>query len=303
MRAAIESIVSELEHLRNRGVDRVFVHEDTLVKLNQAVDARAAAAGSVDVEVATVAPDQAIEASISEITPVVTKPKPKKEKPALDAHIPEPESFELPEGDKKTQWNWLKEHVLGSQECQKHVKPGKKVVFGVGSLDAEVFFCGQAPSAEDEIGGEPFSGKAGQLLTRIIGAMGYKREDVYIGNIMNWRPEMPTAFEDRPPTQREMNYCLPFLKAQLSIIKPKVLVALGAVAVSGLLGPDSKRRMRDVRGQWTSFDLVPLMVTFHPSYLLRNNTNKAKRMVWEDMLKVMERIERPISEKQRGYFL
>lgn len=300
MRAAIESIVSELEHLRNRGVDRVFVHEDTLAQLNQVVSARAEAAGPVAVEVVTA---QAVEVDTPEAAPEVVPPKPKKEAPAPDAHIPEPESFELPDGDKQTQWNWLKEHVLGSEECQKHVKPGKKVVFGAGSLDAEVFFCGEAPGEDDEIRGEPFVGEAGQLLTRIIGAMGYKHEDVYIANIMNWRPEMPTAFGNRPPTQREMNYCLPFLKAQLSIVKPKVIVAVGATAVSGLLGKDSKRRMRDVRGQWASFESVPLMVTFHPSYLLRNNTNKAKRMVWEDMLKVMKRIERPISEKQRGYFL
>ena len=297
MRAALESVVSELEYLRDRGVSRIFVHEDTMAQLHKAVEARSCV---TEPEVMEAAPSMSPVIEWSE--PQEVQPKAKKE-PSLDANIPEPESFELPAGDKQTQWNWLRERVLGSPECLKHVKPGKKVVFGVGNLDAEIFFCGEAPGADEEIQGEPFVGKAGQLLTKIIGAMGYQRQDVYIGNIMNWRPEMPTDYGNRPPTQREMQYCLPFLKAQLEIVKPKAIVALGATAVSGLLGPDPKRRMKDARGQWSTFDSIPLMVTFHPSYLLRNNTNKAKRMVWEDMLKVMEHIDKPITEKQRSYFL
>ena len=120
---------------------------------------------------------------------------------------------------------------------------------------------------------------------------------------MNWRPEMETDVGNRPPTQQEMNFCLPYLKAQIAIVQPQVIVALGATAVHGLLGHNPKRRMADVRGQWTTFANTPLMITFHPSYLLRNNTNKAKRVVWEDMLKVMEFTKMPISEKQQNFFL
>jgi DNA polymerase len=192
--------------------------------------------------------------------------------------------------------------VLHCPECLHRVKPGKKVVFGVGSLEADLFFCGEAPGAEEELQGEPFVGPAGQLLTKIIQAMGLQRQDVYIGNIMNWRPEMPTSVGNRPPTAAEMAFCLPYLKAQLAIVRPRVIVALGATAVSGLLGPDSKRRMADVRGQWQQFEGVPLMVTFHPSYLLRNQTLQTKRVVWEDMLKVMEHLQMPISDKQRQFF-
>lgn len=300
----MESLVSELEYLRTRGVDRVFIHENTLLHLHQAVKKRGLA------PVIAPIPEQAKVAIAPEpvyvsepISAQPFHPTPEKDASIKNASIPAPEAFELPSGDKKFQWDWLRTRVLESSECLKHVKPGKKVVFGVGNLDADIFFCGEAPGADEEIVGEPFVGKAGQLLTKIIGAMGYKREEVYIGNIMNWRPEMPTIFGNRPPTQHEMNYCLPFLKGQLAIVQPKVVVALGATAVSGLLGPDPKRRMRDVRGQWSSLDGIPLMATFHPSYLLRNNTNKAKRMVWEDMLKVLEHIQHPISEKQRGYFL
>ncbi|MDR1173208.1 MAG: uracil-DNA glycosylase [Puniceicoccales bacterium] len=209
----------------------------------------------------------------------------------------------LPEGSKLEQCEWLKNRVLNCEECKKHVRPGKKIVFGVGNVDADILFCGEAPGADEEIMGEPFVGRAGQLLTKIILAMGLSRSDVYIANIMNWRPEMPTAVGNRPPTQEEMEFCLPYLLAQIEIVQPKVIVALGATAVSGLLGHDSTRRMHDVRGKWATFANTPLMVTFHPSYLLRNNTNAAKRVVWEDMLEVMGKLHMPISEKQQNYFL
>lgn len=103
-----------------------------------------------------------------------------------------------------------------------------------------------------------------------------------------------------------MRYCLPYLKAQIEIIRPKVIVALGNTAVTGLLGPDPKRKMGQVRGTWAGFAEIPVMITFHPSYLLRNGTLKIKRMkrmVWEDMLEVMQKCGLEISEKQRGFFL
>lgn len=214
-----------------------------------------------------------------------------------------PTAFTLPEGTKEEQWKWLKNRVLNCPHCLKHLYPGKKLVFGSGNLNADIFFCGEAPGADEEEQGEVFVGKAGQLLTKIIEAMGVKRSDVYIGNIMNWRPETPNHIGNRPPTQEEMQFCLPYLKGQLNIVKPKVIVALGATAVSGLLGYDSQRRMRDCRGRWFEFNEVPLMITYHPSYLLRNATNASKRIVWEDMLKVMEFLEMPITERQKNYFL
>lgn len=212
-------------------------------------------------------------------------------------------SVVLPDGSKQEQWAWLKNKVLTCPHCLSHLYPGKKLVFGSGNLDAEIFFCGEAPGADEEEQGEVFVGRAGQLLTKIIEAMGIKRSDVYIGNIMNWRPETPNHIGNRPPTQEEMQFCLPYLKGQVEIVKPKVIVALGATAVSGLLGPDSQRRMRDCRGNWFEFNGTPLMVTYHPSYLLRNATNTAKRIVWEDMLQVMKFLKMPISERQKNYFL
>jgi DNA polymerase len=119
---------------------------------------------------------------------------------------------------------------------------------------------------------------------------------------MNWRPQHENSYGNRPPTQEEMNFCLPYLKAQIAVVQPKVIVALGGTAVHGLLGYDPKRRMGDVRGNWGEFEGVPLMITFHPSYVLRNGSQRTKRIVWEDALQVMEKLEMPISEKQREFF-
>ena len=217
------------------------------------------------------------------------------------APIPEPQAFNLPDAGKTERWNALREIVLGDKVCAQHVKPGKKIVFGVGNLNAKIFFCGEAPGADEEIQGEPFVGKAGQLLTKIIAAMGLSRSDVYIGNIMNWRPEVPKG--NRPPTEEEMRYCLPYLKAQIEIVNPQIVVALGMTAVNGLLGFDPSRRMGKIRGHWHSFEGRDLMVTYHPSFLLQYASAAMKRLVWEDMMAVMERAGMDISEKQRGYFL
>jgi DNA polymerase len=177
-----------------------------------------------------------------------------------------------------------------------------QTVFGVGNPDAEIMFIGEAPGADEDKQGEPFVGKAGQLLTRIIQTMGFARGDVYIANVLKCRPDMPRgAAGNRAPTPVEMQTCRSYLIEQIEIIKPKVLVALGAVAVEGLLG--TRGAMRDLRGRWHSYQETPLMITYHPAYLLRNQAPSEKRKVWEDMLLVLERLERPISEKQRNYFL
>jgi DNA polymerase len=142
----------------------------------------------------------------------------------------------------------------------------------------------------------------------MIQAMGLQREDVYIGNIMNWRPELPASgggeqYGNRPPTEEEMRYCLPYLRAQIEVVAPELLVALGSTAAQGLLGFGTFKALGEVRGRWHEFAGKPLMITYHPSYILRNQSNRSKRMIWEDLLKVMERAALPISDKQRGFFL
>jgi DNA polymerase len=176
-----------------------------------------------------------------------------------------------------------------------------QTVFGVGNPDAELMFIGEAPGADEDARGEPFVGRAGQLLTKIIETMGFSRAEVYIANVLKCRPDMPRGSSgNRPPTPEEMQTCLPYLAEQIDIIQPKVLVALGATAVEGLLG--TRGTMREMRGRWHSHRETPLMITYHPSYLLRNQAPTEKRKVWEDMLQVLERLEQPISDKQRNYF-
>ena len=163
-------------------------------------------------------------------------------------------------------------------------------------------FVGEAPGEDEDLKGEPFVGRAGQLLTKMIVAMGLTREQVYIGNIVKCRPDMPAgAPGNRKPTKQEMETCVPYLRAQIEVIKPTAMVALGATAVEGLLGPVGT--IGSLRGKFLEYRGTPVMPTYHPSYLLRNQSNTEKRKVWEDLLKVMERLEMPISEKQRNFFL
>jgi uracil-DNA glycosylase family 4 len=228
--------------------------------------------------------------------------------PEATPSLPPAPVVQLPAGDKPTRWAALRELVLNDPTCRANVRPGRQVVFGVGTIDARIMFVGEAPGAEEEQQGEPFVGPAGQLLTKMIVAMGVARGDVYIGNIMNWRPQLPAAaggvqYGNRPPTPAEMAYCLPYLTAQIDVVAPELVVALGKTAAEGLLGAGKFRALGDVRGRWHTFAGRPLMVTYHPSYVLRSPTNQNKRLIWEDLLKVMEKAGLPISEKQLGYFL
>jgi uracil-DNA glycosylase len=192
--------------------------------------------------------------------------------------------------------------VAACTKCSHLACTRTQTVFGVGNPNAELMFVGEAPGAEEDAQGEPFVGRAGQLLTRIIQTMGFARRDVYIANILKCRPDMPAgSFGNRAPTPVEMQTCRPYLVEQIDIIQPKIVVALGAVAVEGLLG--TRGAMRDLRGKWHSYNETPLMITYHPAYLLRNQAPSEKRKVWEDMLLVLERLERPITDKQRNYFL
>ena len=200
---------------------------------------------------------------------------------------------------KSSQLESIRQRVIPCLKCPHLASTRTQTVFGVGNPDAELMFIGEAPGADEDRQGEPFVGSAGQLLTKIIGAMGFQRSDVYIANILKCRPDMPpSSYGNRPPTPLEMQTCLPYLEEQIGIIQPKVMVALGATAVEGLLG--TRQVMREVRGKWRTYQNIPLMITYHPAYLLRNQEDKGK--VWQDMLQVMEKLERPITQKQRNYF-
>jgi DNA polymerase len=196
----------------------------------------------------------------------------------------------------------LRQRAMVCVKCPHLAAARKNVVFGVGDINAQLMFVGEAPGADEDEQGEPFVGRAGQLLTKIIQTMGLSRESVYIGNILKCRPDTPDqAAGNRKPTPDEMRTCIPYLHEQIDLIRPKVLVALGATAVEGLLGKTAG--ITKLRGQWHTYRGTPLMPTYHPAYLLRNQAKSEKRRVWEDMLQVMEKLGMNITEKQRRFFL
>ena len=221
--------------------------------------------------------------------------------PVVETRPPSPKPA-APAGSKAARLDALRGPVLACMKCAHLAKSRTQVVCGVGTPDAQVLFVGEAPGEDEDLQGEPFVGKAGQLLTKIIVAMGFSREDVYIANVLKCRPDVPAGTTgNRKPKPEEMQTCLPYLRQQIDIIQPRALVALGATAMEGLLG--AKEPMASLRGRWHDFHGIPLMATYHPAYLLRNQSLTEKRKVWEDMLLVLERLGKTISEKQRGFFL
>lgn len=176
------------------------------------------------------------------------------------------------------------------------------MVFAVGNPHARLMLVGEAPGYEEERQSEPFVGPAGQLLTKILGAMGLKREDVYISNVCKFRPSMGEnqGTANRPPSPEELAACLPLIMAEIRAIQPACIVCLGGSSAKGLLG--TRQGVNALRGQWLECQGVPVRVTYHPSYLLRNEALSARRALWEDMLCVMQKLGMPISEKQQNYF-
>jgi len=162
--------------------------------------------------------------------------------------------------------------------CRLH-KGRTHLVFGVGDPGAKLMFIGEGPGRDEDLKGEPFVGRAGQLLTKIIEAMGYKRSDVYIANIVKCRPP-----ENRNPEPDEIETCIPFLKKQIEAIAPTAIICLGKFAAQSVLG--TVEPITKLRGKMSEYGGIPVMPTYHPAYLLRNPD--AKKVVWEDVKKVMK---------------
>ncbi len=231
------------------------------------------------------------------------------EETAADAHAPD-DSIQLAD-ERPRLLARLRSEVLPCEKCAHLAASRTQVVFGTGNPCAELMFVGEAPGADEDRQGEPFVGAAGKLLTKMILAMGMDRADVYIANVLKCRPDTPGQRSGkRPPTAEEMAVCLPYLRSQISIIRPRAIVALGSTAVQGLFGM-REVQLKSLRGRWKDLEVagtegaaltVPVMVTYHPAYLLRNQSVQTKRIVWEDLLQVLERLELPISEKQRRFF-
>jgi len=221
--------------------------------------------------------------------PVSTKPLPPTEAPA-------------PSGSKTERLAVLRQQMLPCEKCPYGTANRSHIVFGAGNPEAKLLFVGEAPGEDEDLQGEPFVGDSGQLLAKIIEVMGYHRSDVYITNVFKCRPDMPPGKSgNRKPRAEEMAACMPNLIQQIEIIQPECIVALGGTAMEGLL--EEPVVIGEVRGHWHAFRGIPVMATYHPAYLLHKQSLSEKRKVWEDMLQVLEKLKRPISAKQRGFFL
>ncbi len=287
----LESTVAHLRDLQARGVRFVRIEPETLAAL--------AAASASPPASSRVLPGPLPRTEDARPAPALVAPA---------VSVPAPAAGPRAASEDKVQaLESLRGRALVCQKCAHLVRTRSQVVFGVGDVHAELMFVGEAPGADEDRLGEPFVGRAGQLLTKMILAMGFSRETVYIANVLKCRPDMPAGSRgNRPPTQEEMDTCKPYLLSQIDIIQPRVIVALGATAVAGLLG--QKTPISAMRGRWHEFRRIPLLATFHPSYLLRSEDapdrgHSEKRKAWEDMLLVLDRLGRPITDRMRGYFL
>ncbi len=215
-------------------------------------------------------PQQDHAAGIPAQTPIAA-PTPPPIAPAVPGH------WELPvldEAQRRSEFGALSAQVAACRKCADIVNYRHQTVFGVGNIRPRVCFMGEAPGADEDRQGEPFVGRAGQLLTKIITAMKLSRDDVYILNALKCRPP-----QNRTPVPPEIANCLPFVQRQLEILQPEFIVCLGAVAVRSLLGRNDA--VGRLRGRFHSYGGAKVVVTYHPSYLLRQES--AKRLVWDDM--------------------
>lgn len=216
--------------------------------------------------------------------PVLRAAAPAPAPPVAAAPADGPSKQAEPPEEKRARLALLAEEARSCTRCVLHTQR-TQAVFARGNPVADLCFVGEGPGAEEDARGEPFVGKAGQLLDKMIEAMGYRRDDVYICNIVKCRPPL-----NRKPEPPEMEACSSYLEAQLGLVSPRVIVALGATAVQGLTG--TFEGITRMRGKWKLYKgRIPIMPTFHPAYLLRQPT--AKREVWADLQDVMRFLAKP----------
>ena len=297
---ALDILLEELKRQKAAGLRRVSISDASLATLKTL--AGAAPAASAPAAAAKQAPlsgdirPSVTAAAIRPVIPVAVKPTVVATTPVTaDAPI-----FTLPAGTKAERMQALRQLVDACVETKKHLTGSHRALLGHGSLDAKIVFVGDAPSLEEMEEGKVFSGASGELLQKILAAAAISPADYYLASAMVWRPEPPTQYGKRPPNARELAFNLPYLRAQIDVVAPRVVVALGAHAFEALHG--RTQSITQARGQWFDLSGVPLLATFHPNYLLHTPSASAKRTVWEDFLQLMEKLGLPISEKQRGFF-
>lgn len=304
-------ILNFLHALQERGVQRVGIDEDCRPILREwmlaARQGRVAtpAAAHTPPPVAQPAPttpspeqeDHAAELRRMLNTPLQASP-PMEEVPQMD--IP----FFRPGGNNATEcWQNMRRMLPNWPPLRELSSLRPTPVFGIGKADADIMFVGDAPNYQDEQSGTPFSGEAGGKLDGMLKAMGLTRQDVYITHLVKFRPAIPRqTINNRPPNEKEILFSASVVEVEARLVQPKVIVALGVIAARGLLkqGDLPLAAYQQMNGRFCD---IPVIVTHHPSYLLRTANLAERRRLWEEMLRVMQLAALPISDKQRGFFL
>lgn len=322
MRAVLQAISEELLRLRADGESVVSVSEETLVGLRALVARQQEPAGE-----ARSSGDRAKETpetksgNAQRDEPAAWRPaRTAPDKPTAPLapqslvppvanafKVPPPPAVVLPEGDAMARLAALADLLRSDPVARHYLREDQKAVIGAGVLTPRILFIGDELTSGDEGGADPFVGAAAESLSKMIRAMGLEPAAVYVANLVPWRlPIDPStslgATEKRPVSTAELSYALPYVRAAVDQIKPSLVVGLGLAAAQALLAA-KVTKLPDVRSLWHDLDGRPLMITYHPAYVLQNGTNKSKRAVWEDLMKVMERAHVPITEKQQRYFL
>ena len=324
----LDATIAHLETLKSRGVGWVPVRRDTLLSIGSVPQKTVLSAGSRDAgtsvrptilsspsssvpvdRIAAVPPRDSViptavrsEAAVSRWSKAAATQASASVVPKTSAAVV-PLPAALPPEARIAAMAELRAQILACSRCSHLAASRQSVVFGEGDIHARILLVGEAPGVEEDLSGQPFVGPAGDLLTKILIAMGLGRNSVFISNILKCRPDTPgDAAGNRKPKPDEVMTCIPWLDRQIDLVQPQVLVALGASAVEGLLGRGTAT-ITQLRGSWQSYRSIPVMPTYHPAYLLRNQALSEKRKVWEDMLQVLERAGYPVSAKQRGFFL
>lgn len=200
--------------------------------------------------------------------------------------LPEPSEAPIPTRS-RPDLSAIREELGDCSRCPLH-RNRTHIVFGEGNPAARIMFVGEGPGADEDREGRPFVGRAGMLLTKMIGAMGLERSDVYIANVVKCRPP-----GNRDPEAEEVATCFPFLKAQIQAVNPEALITLGRIAASTLLG--RRERLGKIRGEFHYWQEIPVMPTYHPSYLLRQEPDRrAKAQAWDDLKMVMSLLRLPV---------
>ena len=298
---ALDILLEELKRQKAAGLRRVSVSDEAVATLKALAGAPVASSAPAAAAKPVSAPAEVRPAApVASVRPA---PIPAAPKPAVVATTPviaDAPIFTLPAGTKAERLQALRQLVDACVETKKHLTGSHRALLGHGSLDAKVVFVGEVPSLEEMEAGKAFAGGSGELLQKILGAAAISPADCFFAPAMVWRPEPPTQYGKRPPTARELAFNLPYLRAQIDVVAPRVVVALGAQAFETLHGRSPT--ITQARGQWFDLSGVPLLATFHPNYLLHSPSASAKRTVWEDFLLLLEKLGQPISEKQRGFF-